>query len=154
YETNDSDDVSDGSRGDKAGGIGTGKKPLTEDEFGDVLPVHCFLLDVQALRNSVKDVWRRYQEKEDDTDLIAAALVTNTAIELAVRMYEELAAKFPSPKSFEAVLDEYYQFCTLPDADKPETESMNYRECMGDKMNFNLEHIHDLTMYSTLCFLK
>ncbi|KUJ08859.1 uncharacterized protein LY89DRAFT_741693 [Mollisia scopiformis] len=59
---------------------------------------HCLFTDLNKLRSYVERVWRDY--REDKLDLITASVVTNTAVQLAIRTQDEFVASFPGTGSY------------------------------------------------------
>ncbi|KAE8446788.1 hypothetical protein EG329_011693 [Mollisiaceae sp. DMI_Dod_QoI] len=91
-----------------------GTEEGTEEE--KLVAVQCLFRDFNQLRGYLKKLWNRYESKS--LDLIPASVATNTAIQLAIRIENDLVASFPELAGYQEVLT------TLRNEDKSELQKI------------------------------
>jgi Family of unknown function (DUF6604) len=91
--------------------LAKGKK---DAEQAKLFALFCLFEDLNRIRTSVSNVWKKYKEQE--IDLITASVTTNTAIQLAIRVQSETLAAFPKYRLNRlAVMSVLRQFAETPE---------------------------------------
>lgn len=68
----------------------------------------CLLEAVADIRAFIKGLWQRYRDKEQ-MDLMAAAVTTNTAIEMVRKLHEDYAGSFPDDAGYWSIVEKQYK---------------------------------------------
>lgn len=93
----------------------------------------CLIFDVKKIREHIKKLWASY--REGLTDLIAASITTNTAVEIVRDMQKNFFKAFPDAPSCYSIVDSYYcEGCAMHDEDPKNIAP-------GDSFNMAMYHI-------------
>jgi hypothetical protein len=109
---------------------------LEESYFAFYLLLH----DFSSLRTEVKRAWIGYQNGAHD--LVAASLTTNTAVDLARSMTDDLKNTFAKHGGATRMMQVYYAtYCKMPG--NPEARKVR----PGENMNFSTYEVADALYY-------
>lgn len=111
------------------------------------LAFYLLLSDLNSLRDEVSRAWEGY--KCGLIDLVAASITTNTAVDLARAMEEDLKDMFSKHGGADKMLIMYYHGQCMQAGT---TES--YKERPGDEMNFRMYKVADLLFWPAFILLS
>jgi hypothetical protein len=77
-----------------------GEKDLAEEKL---FAIYCLFDDLSQLRSYIVDLWTEF--KHGKVDLITAAVTTNTAIQLAMQVQDELLEAYPETTDYQNILN-------------------------------------------------
>lgn len=119
-----------------------------EPDLGEVyFAVDCFFNDLHNIRQYLRQVWDGYHQ--DASDLVAASLVTNTAIEFVRGIEEDFLKTFPQHADFEKHINFMYVRACLAAGSDP-----TYKERQDDEMNFSVYGAVERTLFPTFMLLS
>lgn len=93
--------------------------------------VHCLFNDFSNIRRYLQSVWNGYAEGA--FDLVAASIVTNTAIDFVRQLQEDFVASFPKHTDFEKHINVLYAQVCLANGQDPA-----HKARPDDEMNFDV----------------
>lgn len=105
------------------------------------------LQDFSRFRNFIDETWVGY--REGAWDLVAASITTNTAIDLARRLEDELQPLFAKQDGAAKMLERYYAVQCISRGGHPD-----HTERPGDDMNYQMYDIADHIFIPSYMFLK
>lgn len=108
-----------------------------------VFAFRCLFHDFHVIRIYLQQVWGSY--KQGTTDLVAASITTNTAIDLARELQEGFTEVFPSQANFVNDVNSFYLVTCSNDNYDPE-----FRACPDDEMNFEAYEYVEPLLFPTL----
>ncbi|KAF1998191.1 hypothetical protein P154DRAFT_604498 [Amniculicola lignicola CBS 123094] len=118
----------------------------SEGEEELFMSLRLLLVDLHKLRLEVQRSWIRMRTA---ADIVPVSIITNTAVDIARGMEEDLKEQFASSDDFQAMYTAtYYAHCHFVGT----TES--YRECPGDDMNFKMYATADEMFWPAFLLLK
>ncbi|KAF2703036.1 hypothetical protein K504DRAFT_452005 [Pleomassaria siparia CBS 279.74] len=111
---------------------------MQEDFFAFLLLLH----DLNRLRNEVKTAWEGY--KQGLIDLVAASITTNTAVDLARAMEDDMKDTLQKYGGAPTMLDMYYVASCMGAG-----TSVSHKERRGDDLNFKMYALADAIFIPT-----
>lgn len=106
------------------------------------LAAHCLFQDVRNLRYFLRQLWASYQN--GTTDLVAASITTDTAIDFVRSIEQDYLQQFPEKPDYESIVGMFYQAQCLHRGEDP-----NHRQQPDDVFNFAVYDLAEECLLST-----
>jgi hypothetical protein len=113
----------------------------------DFLAFYFLMSDLNALRTEVSKSWQAYQQGL--MDIVVASLITNTAVDLARAMVEDLSQQFAKHGGIEKMLEAFYA-AQCEEAGTKES----FKERPGDDLNFRMYDIAGVAFWPAYILLN
>lgn len=111
------------------------------------LAAHCLFQDLRNLRSFLRQLWASYRTGE--TNLVAASITTNTAIDFVRDIEQDYLQQFPDQSDYQGIVALFYKVQCASRGQHP-----NHRQQPGDLFNFAVYDLAEECLLSTYIILN